>query len=440
MVRFTMNKVVVFGAGLVAKPGIRYLLDKGFEVTVASRTVSKAEAIVDNHPNGKAFAFDITKDDLDSVVKEHDLSISLLPYAFHPQIAEACIKYKKHMATTSYVSDAMKALDGDAKKAGIMIMNECGVDPGTDHMSAMKIIHEVQGKGGKITSFRSITGGLPAPQSNDNPMGYKFSWSPKGVILAGTNAAQFLEDGKKVEIKSGDLFNHYWPMTVEGMELESYPNRDSLQYIGLYGLEGIKTMFRGTFRYPGWCETLQALFDLGLMSKDTQEGLEGINWKQLMQRILNYSGDDIRKEVARKLGKSEDAKCLERLQWMGLFNDTPLSKGDSYLDVLSALFLNKLGEFKPGEQDMIVMLHEFKAEYPDGKKETITSTLLDYGIPNGDSSMSRTVSLPVAIAVRMMLEGKIKGSGIIIPTVPEVYNPILDELETMDIVFKEKIL
>jgi saccharopine dehydrogenase-like NADP-dependent oxidoreductase len=429
-----MKKVVVFGAGLVSKPGIRYLL------TVASRTVSKAEAIVDNHPNSKAVAFDITKDDLDSIVKEHDLSISLLPYAFHPQIAKSCIKFKKHMATTSYVSDAMKALDGDAKKAGIMIMNECGVDPGTDHMSAMKIIHEVQGKGGKITSFRSITGGLPAPQSNDNPMGYKFSWSPKGVILAGTNAAQYLEDGKQVDIKSGDLFNHYWPMNVEGMDLEAYPNRDSLQYISLYGLEGIKTMFRGTFRYPGWCETLQSLFDLGLMNKDAQEGLKGLNWKQLMQRILNYSGDDIRKEVAKKLGKSVDAECLERLQWMGLFNDKPLAKGESYLDVLAALFLNKLGEFKAGEQDMIVMLHEFKAEYPDGKKETITSTLLDYGIPHGDSSMSRTVSLPVAIAVRMMLEGEIKGKGIMIPTEPDVYNPILDELETMDIVFKEKVL
>lgn len=437
---FPMKKIVVFGAGLVAKPGIRYLLDKGFEVTVASRTVSKAEAIIDNHQNGKAVAFDITKDDLDSVVKEHDLSISLLPYAFHPQIAEACIKHKKHMATTSYVSDAMKALDADAKKAGIMIMNECGVDPGTDHMSAMRVIHSVQKKGGKITSFRSITGGLPAPQSNDNPMGYKFSWSPKGVILAGTNAAQYLEDNKIVEIKSGDLFNHYWPMNVEGMDLEAYPNRDSLQYIDLYGLKGIKTMFRGTFRYPGWCETLQALFDLGLMDQTAKEGLEGMNWKQLMQQMLNYSGDDIRKEVANRLEKPVDAKCLERLHWLGLFGDSPAPKGGSYLDVLADHFLNKLGEFNPGEQDMIVMRHEFKAEYPDGKKETITSTLLDYGIPNGDSSMSRTVSLPVAIAVRMMLEDKIKGEGIIIPTESAVYNPILDELETMDIVFKEKVL
>ena len=436
-----MKNVVVFGAGLVAKPGIRYLLDKGFKVTVATRTVSKAEAIVDNHSNGKAVAFDITKDSLEdsSLIQNNDLAISLLPYAYHPEIAKACIKHGKHMATTSYVSDAMKALDEDAKKAGILIMNECGVDPGTDHMSAMRVIHEVKGKGGKIISFRSITGGLPAPDSNDNPMGYKFSWSPKGVILAGTNAAQYLEDGKIVEIKSGDLFNHYWPMTVEGMELEAYPNRDSLQYIDLYGLEGIKTMFRGTFRYPGWCETLQALFDLGLMDQTAREGLEGMTWKQLMQKLLNFSGDDIKREVARKLGKKEDAECLSRLEWLGLFNDKKLPSGGSYLDVLADEFLNTLGGFKEGEQDMIVMLHEFKAEYPDGKKETITSTLLDYGIPNGDSSMARTVSLPVAIAVRMMLEGKIKGTGVIIPTEPEVYNPILDELEIMNIVFKEKV-
>jgi saccharopine dehydrogenase-like NADP-dependent oxidoreductase len=435
-----MKKVVVFGAGLVAKPGIRYLLDKGFQVTVASRTVSKAEAIVDKHPNGVAMVFDITKDDLDAVVKENDLAISLLPYAFHPQIAKSCITHKKHMATTSYVSPAMKELDEDAKKAGILIMNECGVDPGTDHMSAMRVIHDVKKKGGKITSFKSTTGGLPAPKSNDNPMGYKFSWSPKGVILAGTNAAQYLEDGKKVEIKSGDLFNHYWPYNVEGMELEAYPNRDSLQYIQLYGLEGIKTMFRGTFRYPGWCDTLQALFDLDLMDQEAKDGLENLTWKQLIQIILNYKGDDIRKEVARKLDKDEDAQCLERLEWMGLFSDQKIAQGGSHLDALADLFLTKLGTFNEGEQDMIVMLHEFTAEYPDGKEEKITSTLIDYGIPNGDSSMARTVSLPVAIAVRMMLEGEIKGTGIIIPTEPEVYNPILDELETMNIVFKEKLL
>ncbi|HUU78218.1 MAG TPA: saccharopine dehydrogenase C-terminal domain-containing protein [candidate division Zixibacteria bacterium] len=437
-----MKNVVVFGAGLVAKPGIRYLLDKGFNVTVASRTVSKAEAIVDNHPNGKAVAFDITKDSLEDsgLIQKNDLAVSLLPYAYHPDIAKACIKNKKHMATTSYVSTAMKELDEDAKKAGILIMNECGVDPGTDHMSAMRVIHDVKGKGGKITSFRSITGGLPAPDSNDNPMGYKFSWSPKGVILAGTNAAQYLEDSKVVDIKSGDLFNHHWPMTVEGMDLEAYPNRDSLQYIDLYGLKGIQTMFRGTFRYPGWCETLQALFDLGLMDQNAREGLEGMSWKQLMQKILNYSGDDIKREVATRLGKSEDAKCLSRLEWLGLFSDKKLPAGGSYLDVLSDEFLITLGGFKSGEQDMIIMLHEFKAEYPDGKKETITSTLLDFGIPNGDSSMARTVSLPVAIAVRMMLEGKIKGTGVIIPTEPNVYNPILDELETMNIVFKEKVL
>ncbi|MBN1330033.1 MAG: saccharopine dehydrogenase NADP-binding domain-containing protein [Candidatus Heimdallarchaeota archaeon] len=437
-----MKKVVVFGAGLVAKPGIRYLLDKGFEVTVASRTVSKAEAIVGNHPNGNAVAFDITKDSLDEsgLIQNADLAISLLPYAYHPDIAKTCIKYGKHMATTSYVSDAMKALDVEARKAGILIMNECGVDPGTDHMSAMRIIHDVKEKGGKITSFRSITGGLPAPNSNTNPMGYKFSWSPKGVILAGTNAAQYLEDGKIVNIKSGDLFNHYWPMKVEGMDLEAYPNRDSLQYIDLYGLEGIKTMFRGTFRYPGWCETLQALFDLGLMDKETHEGLEGLTWKQLIQKVLNYSGDDIKREVAKELGKNEDAKCLKRLEWMGIFSNNTIPKGNSYLDVLADQFLEKLGGFNPGEQDMIIMLHEFKAEYQDGKKETITSTLLDYGIPNGDSSMARTVSLPVAIAVKMMLEGTIKGKGVIIPTSPEVYNPILNELEKMNIIFKEKVV
>jgi saccharopine dehydrogenase-like NADP-dependent oxidoreductase len=342
------------------------------------------------------------------------------------------------MATTSYVSEAMQALDKEAKDAGITIMNECGVDPGTDHMSAMRIIHDVQSKGGKILSFRSITGGLPAPESNDNPMGYKFSWSPKGVILAGKNPAQYLEDGKIVKIESGDLFNHYWPMTVEGMELEYYPNRNSLQYIDLYGLEGIDTMFRGTFRYPTWCETLQSLFDLGLMDQEVKDDLQNLTWRELIKRILGYDGKEVKMEVARRLDKDPQAECLSRIEWLGLFSDQKLPEGDSYLDVLAKQFLDKLGGFAQDEKDMIIMLHEFIAEYPDNKKEKITSTLLDFGIPGGDSSMARTVSLPVAIAVRMILEGEIADKGVIIPTKPQVYNPILDELEKMDIAFKEE--
>jgi len=207
-----MKKVVVFGAGLVVRAHVRYLLDHGFAVTVASRTVSKAEAIVDGHPNGNPMAFDIESDGdrLEAIVADHDLAVSLLPWAYHAQIAKACIAQRKHMVTTSYVKDDMKALDGAAKEAGITLLNEIGVDPGIDHMTAMKVIHRVQAGGGEITAFTSFCGGLPAPEANDNPFGYKFSWSPRGVLLAGGNNARFKRDGKVVDVQGKDLFTFTW--------------------------------------------------------------------------------------------------------------------------------------------------------------------------------------------------------------------------------------
>ncbi|MEA2071236.1 MAG: saccharopine dehydrogenase C-terminal domain-containing protein [Asgard group archaeon] len=438
-----MKKVLIFGAGLVAKPGTRYLLDNDYEVTIATRTVSKAEDIIAGHPNGTAIEFNVAKDDLEKsgLIQEHDLVVSLLPYKFHPQIAKSCVKYKTDMATTSYVSDEMQKLDEQAKEADIILLNECGVDPGIDHMSAMRVIHDIQENEGKVISFRSITGGLPAPQSKDNPLGYKFSWSPKGVILAGTNPAKYMENGEIINIKSGDLFNHYWPMTVEGMDLEYYPNRNSLPYIDVYGLENINTMFRGTFRYPGWCETIQSLFDLGLLDQEEEikEDLKNATWRQLLMNLLGLEGKNLQREVAHELGKDPKAECIQNMAWLDLFSNKKIPDGDSYLDVIATQFLDKLGKFSDDEQDMIVMLHEFIAEYPDGRKEKSTSTLIDYGIPNGDSSMARTVSLPLGIAVKMILEGDIKDKGVTIPIKPEIYNPILDELEKMDIAFEEEV-
>ena len=233
-----MKKVVIFGAGMVAGPPVKYLLEKSFKVIVASRTIAKAEALIGNHPNGVAKAFDITKatdEDLDIIIKDCDLAVSLLPYIYHVKVAKSCIKYKKHMVTTSYVSPEMLALDEEAKKVGITILNEIGVDPGIDHMSAQQIIDDVHDRNGKVLSFTSYTGGLPAPDANNNPWGYKLSWSPRGVILAGRNAAKYLKDGEVVEIPGEDLFDHYIPFPVHekgpgdteelGM-LEGYPNRN----------------------------------------------------------------------------------------------------------------------------------------------------------------------------------------------------------------------
>ena len=439
-----MKKVLVLGAGLVTHPLVRYLLDQpDFRVTVASRTVSKAEALIGGHPSGNATALladDTTK--LTRLVQDHDLSVSLLPAPLHPVVADLCIKNRKQMVTTSYVSPKMRDLDGPARKAGVMILNEIGVDPGIDHMSAMRIIDDVRNRGGKIVSFRSYCGGLPAPEANTNPFGYKFSWSPRGVCTAGKNSALYLKDGKEVRVPGPDLFTHYNLMEVDGIgKLEAYPNRDSLSYIDVYGLQGIQTMFRGTFRYPGWCDTLKKVVDLGLLDETPVTYPAGTTFAQYTERFLKRpAGGNVRKAVAAHLNLPESSPILDRFQWLGLFSNDPLpitGKQTTALDILAARMTEKMSYAK-GERDLLVMLHLFVAKFPGKPDEEISSTMIDFGIPNGDTSMARTVSLPAAIATRLILTGKIHKPGVHIPVTPDIYNPVLDELAEMNIRCVEK--
>jgi saccharopine dehydrogenase (NADP+, L-glutamate forming)/spermidine synthase len=436
-----MKKVLILGAGLVAKPLVRYLLDQpDFEVEVASRTVSKAIKLIDNHPNGTAKELNLKNEEgLRDEVANADLVISMVPYAFHPKVAKYCIDFRKHMVTTSYVSEIMQNLDAEAKKAGIIILNEIGLDPGIDHMEAMRIIHEVKEKGGEITSFTSYCGGLPAPEANTNPFGYKFSWSPIGVLLAGKNSAQYQEDGQKVSIPSENLFEDFKIIPIEGLgDFEGYPNRNSLPYIELYKIGSTRTMFRGTLRNLGWCQTMKKIVDLGLLDEEEKDRT-GMTYADFLRNLLDESTDtNLKKSLASRLGIDEDSDVIGRLEWLGLLDEKPIpiEKG-SALDIIGALMLEKL-QYEPGERDMIILEHTFVASYPDGKKEKITSTLVDFGIPGGDSSMARTVGLPPAIGTKLILEGKIQELGVHIPVIPEIYVPILEELKGMGIAFTEK--
>ncbi|MFC1527408.1 saccharopine dehydrogenase C-terminal domain-containing protein [Candidatus Neomarinimicrobiota bacterium] len=430
-----MKTALVLGAGLVTRPLVDYLLKHDVRVRVASRTVEKAEQLIGDHPNGEAIKWTVDKqDELKKMITESDLVVSLLPANYHAEIAKICIELDTNMATTSYVSPEMKALDISAKENGIIVLNECGVDPGIDHMSAMRIVHDVKNKGGKITSFMSYCGGLPAPEANTNPYGYKFSWSPKGVLLAGKNNAKYRKDGKDISVDGKDLFANHWEVDVPSFgKLEGYPNRNSLDYIETYGFERIDTMFRGTLRNPGWCETLKAIVDLNYVEIDEQDW-SGKTYTDMGWEIIGQQPfGDLRKAMAGKLGIQQDSFILDNFEWLGLFStqSIPIEKG-GVIDVLTTTMLNKMS-YEKGERDMLVLYHNFIAEYNDGRKEEITSTMIDYGIPNGDSSMSRTVSLPVAIGVRMILEGRFSKPGVWIPVIPELYNPILDELETLDI-------
>lgn len=436
-----MKHVLVLGAGLVARPYVQYMLDHDYLVTVASRTVSKAMQLIGDHPNGEAKAFDITRQskELKELIKPVNLVVSLLPYTFHVQVARECLRYKVDMVTTSYVSDEMRSLDEQARHAEVILLNECGVDPGQDHMSAMKIIHQAKAAGGKVVSFTSFTGGLPAPDANTNPFGYKLSWSPRGVLLAGRNSAQFLKEGKIVEIPSEEIFNSCHVEQIPELgDFEGYPNRNSLQYIDIYGLQGIKTMLRGTLRFPGWCKTMYNMGQLGLFELDEQK-LSNLTYADFMHDYLNLpTGSNLKEQVAKRLNLPHDDEVIERYEWLGLFSDhtIPLDRG-APLDVLVSLFEEKL-QYSPGERDMIVMQHKFTIKHQDNSQEHISSTLIDYGIPNGDSSMSRTVALPAAIASHLILTGEVQLKGVQIPIVPKIYEPVLEELATMGLQFKEE--
>lgn len=338
------------------------------------------------------------------------------------------------MVTTSYVKPEMQALDAQAKEAGIIILNELGLDPGIDHMSAMRIIDHVHNKGGKIDEFYSICGALPAPEAANNPFKYKFSWSPKGVVMAGNNDGKYMKDGIEVYVPTQDLFQN--PLKVDFTDigqLEVYPNRDSISYIDIYGIPEVKTIQRGTFRFKGWCETLHIMKQLNLISYD-KVNLEGKTYADFIAMQIGASNSkNIREKVAAHLAIALDAHALDAIEWLGLFSNEAVNRiEDSPYEVTSDLMISKM-ELGQNERDMVVMQHTFLASYPDGKQEVIRSRMLDFGTPATDTSIARTVALPAAIGVEMILAGQITEKGVFRPVLPGIYNPILDELEKLNI-------
>ncbi|NOX38023.1 MAG: saccharopine dehydrogenase [Calditrichaeota bacterium] len=435
-----MKNVVILGAGRVAKPMVDYLLKfPDYRVILASRTVSKAEKLIHHHSHAEALPLDIQNEtELDRLVERADLVVSLLPYTYHEKFARLCLTHQKPFITTSYLSEPIRQMDAKARERGVIILMEIGLDPGIDHMSAKKIIDQVHADGGKVVAFRSYCGGIPAPEANTNPLGYKFSWSPRGVLMAGRNGARFLENGKIVEIPGEDLFHHHWNIQIDGFELEVYTNRDSLTYIDLYQIPEVQTMFRGTLRYPGWSEVLGALSQLGLLSETKFEGVKQLPYAAILRQMLGIpESEDLKAAIARRLKRTIDDPLLKKLEWLGFFEETPFPDDSTTpIDFLTHLMLERM-QYEPGERDLVVLFHDFRAEYPD-RVERITSTLIEYGQPDGDTAMARTVSLPAAIAARLILEGKFQHPGVHIPVLPDLYVPVLEELEALGIHCREK--
>lgn len=435
-----MKKVLILGSGLVARPIIKHLLSKGIYLTVASPELERASDMIDNHKNGKAIEWNIENEAaLSSMVELHDLTVSLLPYIFHIVVAKYCLLHRRNMVTTSYVQPEMQALDTQAKEAGIIILNELGLDPGIDHLSAMRIIDKVHKKGGKIDEFYSICGALPAPEAANNPFKYKFSWSPKGVIRAGNNDGSYLKNGQKIYIPTEELFKNPLQIDFKNIgNLEVYPNRDSTLYIDIYGIPEVKTIMRGTFRYTGWCEIMDAFKRLKLISTVKMK-LKDKTFADLLATLIGEkSSTDLRLKAANFLGTTADSHILDAIEWLGFFDHKPMNRNeDSPFEITSDLMIAKM-ELGLKERDMVAMQHTFTVSYPDGKQEVIRSRMLDYGSPATDTSIARTVALPAAIGVEMILNGKIQEKGVFRPVLPGIYNPILDKLEELNIRMEEE--
>jgi saccharopine dehydrogenase-like NADP-dependent oxidoreductase len=442
-----MKRILILGAGLSASSLLRYLLkhaeSEGFQLVVVDQDLESLQKKIGNNPNAIAKSFNALDADLRKPeIEAADLVISMLPARFHPEVAQDCIAAKKHLITPSYVSPEMKAMDAEAKAAGILIMNEIGVDPGIDHMSAMRVIDEIHRNGGTMHIFESFTGGLIAPESDDNPWNYKFTWNPRNVVLAGQGgAAQFIQEGKYKYIPYHKLFRRTEIIEIEGYgKFEGYANRNSLQYRDVYGLQAIPTIYRGTLRRKGFCRAWDVFVQLGATDDSyALEGSEHMTKRDFINSFLPYNeNDSVELKLRHYLKIDLDDSLWDQLEWLGIFDNTEkLGIPNASPAMLLEKILRDKWTLGPDDKDMIVMYHKF-VYHKDEQFHEITSEMVNIGEDRVYTSMSNTVGLPIAICAKFMLQGKFKHTGVHLPILPEFYNPILDELEEYNIIFKEK--
>ncbi|MBK9733353.1 MAG: saccharopine dehydrogenase NADP-binding domain-containing protein [Chitinophagaceae bacterium] len=441
-----MNRILLLGAGRSATVLIHYLLEHALEwnasVTVGDQSVSSASAKVGSHTAGRAIAFDATDETMRRTeIEAHDIIISMLPPHLHILVAKDCLAFKKHLVTASYVTPELQQLNEDVKRAGLLFMCEMGLDPGIDHMSAMKMIHAIQEKGGRITSFKSGTGGLVAPESDDNPWHYKVTWNPRNVVLAGQSTAQYLENGVQKFVPYHRMFTTTEAFKISGYgKFESYPNRDSMAYISKYGLEGVQTILRSTLRKEGYCDAWNALVQLGLTDDSyTLNNSQAMSYADWVNCYLpekeKWTGKSAKSKTAKFLGLKNSV--LNRLEWLGIFSDEkiPLDHGTP-AQILQNL-LERKWMMQPSDNDMIVMRHEVRYEM-EGKKKQQLSTMILKGDDVLNTAMAKTVGLPLGIMVRLLLQSEIFLTGVHIPVMSQVYLPVLQELDLLGVGFVEE--
>jgi saccharopine dehydrogenase-like NADP-dependent oxidoreductase len=442
-----MRNVLIIGAGRSASSLIKYLLEKSesenLHLTIGDLSLELAQKKTKNHKNATAIALDIHNETQRiAEIRKADIVISMLPAHMHIEVAKDCIAFRKHMVTASYISDAMQNLDAEAKANNLVFMNEVGLDPGIDHMSAMKILDEIRNKGGKIILFESFCGGLVAPESDSNLWNYKFTWAPRNVVLAGQGgAAKFIQEGTYKYIPYHKLFRRTEFLEVDGYgRFEGYANRDSLKYRSVYGLDEALTVFRGTIRRVGYSKAWDMFVQLG-MTDDSYaiDDSENMSYREFVNLFLPYHAtDSVEIKLRHQLKIDQDDVMWDKLVELDLFNpDKKVGLKNATPAQILEKILTDSWTLQAEDKDMIVMYHKFGYEL-NGERKQIDSTMVCIGDDQTYTAMAKTVGLPVAMATLQILNGNIKTPGVQLPIKQEVYNPILKELEEYGVIFHEK--
>lgn len=440
-----MKKILIIGAGLSTTVLIDYLLENSqeydWQITVADISLDLARSRIGKHPRGRAIQFDIfDQQSRGQEISTADIVVSMLPGALHPLAANECLRHSKHMLSPSYVTADLKEMDPAVRKKGLVFLNELGVDPGIDHMSAMRVIDGIKARGGELLSFKSFCGGLVAPQCDDNPWNYKFSWNPRNVVIAGQGVATFREEGRCRYVPYHQLFSTLSQTEIlEYGQFEVYPNRDSLQYCELYGLENIPTILRGTMRRPGYSEAWNTFVQLGCTDDSfVVENSDQLSYRQFIESFLPYSVDkNVRKKLADFLGLSSKSEILDKIEWLGLFSDKNIGlENATPAQIMQQVLVNKWSMTQQ-DRDLLVMQHQVVFDLA-GERRKILSSMTYEGVDNVRTAMAYTVGLPLAIATKLLALGEICFIGVQLPLTADIYNPILDELNERGIRFVEE--
>ncbi len=439
------KNVLVLGAGMSSSSLIKYLLDhageKGWRIILGDISREMAERKIAGHSRGEAVAFDVhDAAQRKELIQRADVVISMLPSRMHYLVANDCVDYSTHMVTASYVSDQIRRLDEKARRNGVLLLNELGVDPGIDHMSAMQVIDRIQEEGGTLTGFESSTGGLVAPDSDDNPWGYKFTWNPRNVVMAGQGGARFLDHGWVKYIPYHQLFSRVEPVEIpEVGSFEIYPNRDSLKYMEIYGLNHVQTMFRGTMRRPGYARAWDVFVQLGMTADNHPViGADKLTFREFVDAFLPHeNGMRVEDKLCHFLNLEREGDVMNKLNWLGIFNDTPIGMPNATPAQILQSLIEPRWKMNQQDRDMIVMQHTFDYEISSQSKR-LQSTLVYKGSDPLHTAMSITVGVPVAIATRLLLEDQFDLTGVQRPLSKQVYEPVMGELADYGIRFREE--